>query len=159
MPLNSVQQYIANQLDGLAMPAALKPLKAYIMPPAREKLSGPHAYVWGGTSRARRQTAPRLQGYKHLDWMVDIYLMYETVSTSPTIDQDFPLVVDAVLTQLWTTTMPVFIVDPTTLLNSQIVAVGEQWDLDYPPVKALATERRMLFEARIRMNVYEAVKA
>ena len=159
MPLNSIQQYIANLLNGLAVPGPGKPLEAFITPPTVGKLDGPKAYVWGGTSRARRQTAPRGQGYKHLDWMVDIYLIYETVPTSPNLDQEFPLVVDAVLTKLWSTEMPVFINDPTTGLSSEVVSVGEQWDLDYPPVRTPATNRMLLYEARIRMSVYEAVKA
>lgn len=169
MPLNSVQQYIANQLNGLEMPImGSQPLEAYITPPTVENLNSPKAYVWGSRCRGRRQTAPRTisgipgsptAGFKHLDWTIDIFLAYETTPDSVTVDQEFPSVIDSVLTKLWTIPMPTFITDPITGLTTQILAVGEEWDLEMLPERTPGTLRMLYYSARIGMNVYEAVQA
>lgn len=161
MPLNSVQQYVKGLLDGLVIPgpAPQQTLEAFITPPTVGPLDGPKCFVWGGVARGRRQTMPRGPGMKELPWRVDLYLNYETVPTDTDIDEAFPLVIDAVLNQLWTTTMPVKITDPTTGQQSQIQAIGEEWELEYPPERLPATLRMVFYSARIVMDVLEVVQA
>ena len=176
MPLSSVQQYVQKQLDGLEMPAGIPNLEAWITPPTVEDMDAPRAYIWASRMRARRQTGPRVNvyasgpGFKHLDWTIDVYLSYETTPDTDTKDTDFPGICDAVMTKLWTTTMPIFIdangntiaLDgPTapTDANSQILAIGEEFDFEYPPERVPATLRMLYFTARFGFNVYEAVQA
>lgn len=166
MPLNSVQQYVQGLLNDLPIPASTQLLEAYITPPVVEDIDRPKAYIWGGRLRGSRQTAPRTgnaivngrAGFKKLMWDVDVYLVYETVPDAPTIDQEFPLIIDAVLDKLWTTTMPVFITDSTTGVQSQILAIGEDFDLDYPPEKLPATLRTLWYTAKLGVTIYEAVQ-
>jgi hypothetical protein len=163
LPLNSVQQYVANQINGIQVPTIPQPIEAFITPPAMEAPNGPKAYIWGARNRGRRQTMPRgiapAAGFKRLDWTVDIYLIYETLADDPMIDQDFPLIIDAVLTKLWTTTMPVFITDPVTEQVSQIQSVGEEWNLEYPPERTPSTLRTVWYSSRIAMDILEIVQA
>lgn len=159
MPLLSVQNYVKGLLDGLAIPGMQTPLQAYITPPTLEDLDAPHAYIWGGRLRGMRQTMPRGPGFKHLDWTVDIYLVYETNPDSPTIDLEFPSIVDAVMNQLWTTTTPLFINDPVTGRKSQLLDVGENFEFEYPPERTPATLRMLYYSCRIGLNLYEAVQA
>lgn len=175
MPLNSVQLYVQGLLNGLSIPAPAggtpSALEAYITPPTVEELDGPRAYIWGGRQRVTRQTAPRQQpgnpstgGFKHFAYTIDIYLSYLTNPDDANLDQEFPLFVDAVLAQLWTTAMPVSIsatgsvVPPGTAGASQILEVGEQWELEYPPERTPATMRMLYYTARIGMEIYEAVQ-
>lgn len=158
MPLNSVQLYVQGLLDGLAVPTMEQPLQAFITPPTIEDLDGPRAYVWGGQLRGRRQTMPRGQGFKYLDWTVDVYLSYLTLPDDPDVDSQFPLLIDAVMTETWTTTMPVSITDPTTHVQSEILAIGEEWTLEYPPERTPATLRSLYYTARLGLTVYEAVQ-
>lgn len=169
MPLNSVQSYVKGILDGLTLPAPTgqpaSTLTAWVTPPTLEDLNGPRAYIWGGRNRGYRQTMPRAKpnqpatgGFKWLDWTIDIYLVYLTAPDDAQIDQEFPLMVDAVLSALWNTTMPVFITDPTTGLESQVLAIGEDWELEYPPERTPATLRMLYYTCRIAMDVREAVQ-
>lgn len=168
MPLNSVQLFVHGLLDKLSIPgpagSASSTLEAYITPPTVENLDGPRAYIWGGRQRVTRQTAPRGEGFKHFAYTLDIYLAYLTNPDDTNIDQEFPLFVDAVLKQLWTTTMPVHIdatgnvVPAGTSGASQILEVGEQWDLDYPPERTPASLRMLYYTCRIGMEIYEAVQ-
>ena len=159
MPLLSVQNYVKDLLDGLPIPGFTQALEAYVTPPTVEDIDSPKAYVWGGRCRGTRQTMPRGPGFKHLQWMIDIYLVYETNPDSPTVDEEFPAIVDAVLNKLWTTTTPLFITDPLTGRQSQLLNVGEEWEFEYPPERTPATLRMLYYSARIGMELYEAVQA
>lgn len=159
MPLNSVQYFVRGLLDGLAIPGTTQTLEAYITPPTVDELDNPKAYVLGAHLRGTRQSMPRSLGFKKLTWLVDVYLSYETNPDSPTVDQEFALVVDAVMNTAWTTPMNnVFITDPTTGLRSQILAIGEDFELEYPPERVPATLRMLYYTARLGLTVYEAVQ-
>lgn len=160
MPLNAVQHFVVGLLDGLAIPGSTQTLEAYITPPTVDELDNPKAYVWGGRLRGTRQSMPRGQGFKKLNWSVDVWLTYETNPDSPTVDQEFPLIVDAVMNAVWTTPLnDTFITDPTTGVRSQILAIGEDFDFEYPPERVPATLRMLYYTARLGLNVYEAVQA
>jgi hypothetical protein len=98
-------------------------------------------------------------GFKRLDWTIDIYLVYLTTPDDSNVDQEFPLIIDAVLTKLWSTTMPVVITDPTTGQVSQVQSIGESWDLEYPPERTPATLRMLYYSSRIAMDVMEVLQA
>jgi hypothetical protein len=158
-----VQLYVQSVINGMQIPGIAKPLDVYITPPMVEDIDGPRAYVWGGKLGGKRQTMPRVtvgnqSGFKKLDWTIDVYVIYETTPDSTTIDQEFPVIIDALLNRFWTTTMPLVIEDPSTGQVSQILAIGEDFDLDYPPEKAPATLRMVYYTARIGLSVYEAVQ-
>lgn len=172
MPLSSVQQFVQKHLDGLPMPTGIPNLTAYITPPTVDDFDGPRAYIWAGRMRAGRQTGPRINmyasgpGFKKLDWTIDVYLGYETTPDTPTNDTDFPGICDAVMSKLWTVTMPTFIdangnpsATPPAGANSQILAVGEDFDFEYPPERVPATLRMLYFTARFGFNIYEAVQS
>jgi hypothetical protein len=159
VPLNSVQHFVVGLLDGLAIPGSSQTLEAYITPPTVDELDNPKAYVWGGRLRGTRQSMPRGQGFKRLNWSVDVWLTYETNPDSPTVDEEFPLIVDAVMNKVWTTPLnDTFITDPTTGVRSQILAIGEDFDFEYPPERVPATLRMLYYTARLGLNVYEAVQ-
>lgn len=167
MPLNSVQLYTQGLLNGLSIPfpgGGTTPLEAYITPPTLEDLDGPRAYIWGSRMRATRQAAPRGPGYKHFAWTIDVWLSYLTAPDDASVDQEFPLLVDTVLRQLWTTTMPVFISSTGTVVPAgtagatQVLEIGEDFELELPPERTPATLRMLYYAARIGLDVYEVVQ-
>jgi len=164
MPMNSIQTYVAGLLDQLPIPGTAQVLDTSIVPPTVDNLDNPKAYVLASRMDGSRQTMPRINvltngsGYKKLLWNVDVYLTYETNPDDIGIDQEFPLIIDAVMLKLWTTTMPLSITDPTTNLVSQVLAIGERFDVEYPPERTPATLRMLLFTARIGFTVEEAVQ-
>ena len=159
MPLNSVQLYVKGLLDGMQLPTMAQTLEAYVTPPTVEDIDSPKAYIWGGRMRGMRQTAPRTKGFKRLNWVVDVYLVWETLTEGDAIDQEFPLIIDAVMNKAWFTTMPIVITDPTTGQQSQILQIGEDFELEYPPERTPATLRSLYYTARLGLDVYEAVQA
>lgn len=170
MPLLSVQKYARNLIDGMQLPGQQMPLTAHITPPALEDMDGPKAYVWGGHVNVTRQTMPRRAGFKQYPWTIDIWLVYLTnADENPTLDDEFPQIIDAVTNVFATTTMPVFIdangnvedvsapvTDRTGL--TQIQRVGERWTLDYPPEHTPATLRMVWYSALIAMEILEVVQ-
>lgn len=159
MPLNSVQQLVQGILNGLPIPGGGASLEAYITPPVTEDLDAPKAYVWGSRCHGGRQTMPRGEGFKKINWVIDVWLSYETTPDSSTVDAEFPLIVDAVMQAMWTTpTQSRFIVDDTTGLKTQILSIGEDWDLEYPPEHTPNTSRMLYYTARLSFSVIEAVQ-
>lgn len=159
MPLNSIQNYTVGLLDGLAIPGQTQTLRAYITPPTVTNLNGPIAVVQGGRLRGSRQTAPRGFGFKKLEWVVDVWLAYLTNPNSPTIDQEFAVITDAIMAMTWTTVTPTEITDEVTGVVSQILNMGEEFDLDCAPDRTPASLRMVYQCARLGLSVYEAVQA
>jgi hypothetical protein len=175
VPLLSVQRYIASVFDGLSVPGQTKPLTAKITPPVTMNLDGPVAFVWGGSMRAERQAGPRAQpgsdpstaGFKHLQWDVDVWLCYLTNPNRSTLDSEFPAFVDAVMAQIWSTPTTLFIdaqgvpseQTPGPQGVTQILSVGERFRLEYAPVHAVSSQRMLYFDARLTLEIYEAVQA
>ena len=163
MPLNSIQQLCQEILDGLPIPGSGTPLQAQITPPVIQNLNGPVAFVWGGSMSGKRTAGPRgkpeQSGYKELTWDVDVWLVLLTNPNSSLVDQQFPLVVDAVMAAFWATEMPTWAVDATTGLRTQVRSIGEQFRLEYSPVHTPQTQRMLYYDARLTLSVYEAVQA
>jgi hypothetical protein len=159
VPLNSTQQHCVKILDGLPIPGGTQTLQAFITPPMNKKLDGPLAFVWGGRMTAARLAMPRGMGFKKLTWSMDAYLAYETNPNVDELDQQFPLICDAVMAALWTTPMPVPITDPTTGVVSQLDSIGEQFTFEYPPVKAPKTQRMYYFAAKFSFQLQELPQA
>ena len=160
MPLNTIQTHVAGLLDGLAIPGTTDTLTTYITPPTVEQLDGPRCYVWGGSGRERRQTMPRKFGFKQMNWTVDIYLIYLSSTTDPNIDLDqaFPVLIDATMAALRAAVMPIIIQDPTTGVQSQLMAIGEDFDLEYPPEVTPDSQRLIYYSCRIAAPVMEVMQ-
>ena len=166
--LDSVQQYVRGLIDGLVIPVTgIPPLTAWITPPVLEEADGPRAYVWGGRVRGGRQTAPRGPGMKRFPWSVDVYLTYRDTPDDALASEPFPKVIDTVLRTFMATTMPLWIdangvpVGPNagSSTDTQIQAIGESFDLEYPPERLPATMRMVWYSARIALDVLEVVQA
>lgn len=169
MPLDAVQLYVAGLITtaNIIIDDGIPALDCWITPPTIQNMAGPHAYVWGGRVNPVRQTMPRRMGFKKYPWLIDVYLVFETVANrkqNPNLDRQFPQLIDLVTKMFSTTTMPGFIdqdgVFSTNPVDngSQIQAIGESWSLDYPPVRVPATMRMTWFSARITMDVLEVVQ-
>jgi hypothetical protein len=163
VPLNSIQQHCLTVIDGLQIPGSPDTLTASIQPPNFDDLDGPRAFIWGGRMRGERQTAPRGEapraGFKRLNWSVDVWLSYLTTPDADDVDQAFPLIIDAVMSAFWATTMPTFITDPVTGLVSQLLQIGEEFELEAPTARATQTQRLLYYTALLSLDVYEAVQA
>jgi hypothetical protein len=167
--LGSVQLYVKSIIDGLPMPRGIPaPLTVRITPPMVEKVSGPMAYVWGGRLRAALQSAPRGPALKRFNWTVDVTLGWLDTPDNALRNEPFPRVIDAVMWAFMTTTMPVWIdVDgvvrdsgvASVRTDTQIQAIGETFDLDYPPERAVTPQRQVWYTARLGLDVLEVLQA
>lgn len=167
MPLNTVQTHLYSILNGLVLPGQQQTLQAYIAPPTPGDLDQPQVYIWGGQWSDKRQTAPRItsapsytqSGYRKLVWAVQLFVMYQTISDAPGVDQAFPLILDAITYALWTAQMPTSMSDPTTNYISQLLSIGESIDGQMAPVVAVTDDGIVLYDALITVQVIEKVQA
>jgi hypothetical protein len=175
MPLLSTQNYVRGLLDNLPVPGQTKPMDFYTTAPVLQDMDGPHGYVSGARVASVRQTAPRIRagmaatsaGYRKNPWKIEIYAVYETnADRNPTLDSEFPAILDAITYVLETTQMPQWIDEHGTPIPTntpipgatQIDAIGERWTLDYPPERTPATLRMLWYVALITVDVLEVVQ-
>lgn len=162
MPMNSVGQYISGLIDGISVPGITGTLTCWVQPPVLENLnvSGMRAYVWAQRVQTSRQTMPRGEAFKKYPWQVMVWVVYETAANQDNflLSQQFPCLIDAVSNALATAVMPVVITDPTTMQESQIQSVGEEWDLDAPPGRTPATLRMLWYAALFTHDILEVVQ-
>jgi hypothetical protein len=156
MSVNTVQLHVQNLLNGLSIPNYQTPLVTYITPPNPGKLPGPAAYVWATTGTNRRQTAPRGAGFRMMTWDVSIWLMAPGLASDVNANTKFAGLIDTVTNALVTDTMPVMETDPITGLTFQLLAIGEDFNIQQSPVHALADQRLLMYEALISLTIKEA---
>lgn len=159
MPLNSITQYMHGQLDSLPIPGGSQILQAFITTPTPGKLSGPMAFLGDCTSHVDRESMPRGAGFKNLIWTIQIYIAYSSNANSPGIDSQFPLIVDAIMTKLWTTRMPLAITDDITEQGSWVMAVGEKFGFQKPRVRTVGAQQMLYYAARLDAEVRELIQA
>ncbi len=115
-----------------------------------------HCYIWGANFSEVRQTAPRGSAFKQVTYEVSLYLFRADDPSSPTISTDFPNAIDTVLQALRTAEMPIFIQDPVTGDQSQLLAIGEQMTVDFDVERTLEDQRLVRLLALITATVVEA---
>lgn len=166
--LGSIQLYGKGILDGLAMPQGVPgPMVARITPPTVEKISAPKAYLWGGRMASSRQTAPRGPGMRKFLWTMDAWIAYMDTPDNALENEPFPRVVDAVMLAFMTTVMPVWInsdgvpVGPnaSSKTDTQIQAIGERFDLEYPPERTVTAQRQLWYVAHLGVEVLEVIQS
>lgn len=159
MAMNSLLPYVTGVIDGLTIPGGTGTLQAFYVPPIQKPLDGPLAYLQIGPSRGARQSAPRPMAFKQIEWWIEIYLKYLANPNQANLAQAFPLTVDAILYAYWFTTMPTQITDTVTNRTTQIIAIGEEFEILPAPPESPAPFRSMLFDTLLRIQVKEALQA
>lgn len=174
MSLNSVQLFVKNTLDGMLLPLQLGNLTAYISPPDQSDGTEAGAYVWGSRGDESRRATPRAQpndlpsgAWKCAEHHLDIWLIWigsiEDPNTDPReVDQQFPLIIDAVRAKLRNTPLLDYagvLTDPVTGEVSHLLNLGEQISWDYAPVRAVADQRLRRYDAQLTCSAEEWFQA
>lgn len=172
MPINTVQQYVKSHLDGMNLPLGLGQVQAYITPPNPGEAVTPQVFIWGSHGDETRLTVPRAEyqalstgGDKTLVHRLDVWVVWFGSTEEPTADAAFPAVIDALMGVL--RNMPLVdaagntqhLTDPVTGQLSQIVKLGENMSWDYGPVRAVADQRYLRYDALINCEVTEIIQS
>lgn len=167
MPLNAMQTYVKSIINAAELPLGLGVLQAFITPPDPGDGLDPVVYIWGSVADERRQTMPRHKpglphtgGFKVIDHVIDLWLVFCEYSDAQNVDSSFPAFIDSVAEILRDTLMPVLnLIDPVTGGTSDILAIGEHITWDYAPVHSLADQRMLRYTARMTVDVKEKIQA
>jgi len=160
VPLNTMQQLVRSTIDGLTIPGQTDPLVAYIQPPTWEAMEGPRAYVWSSRLAERRQTMPRVHGFKRLDHTIDIYVVWLSSADDANIDLDssWTLLLDAIMAALRVIPIAVIVQDQQTGVKSQLLAIGEDMGMENTPVMTPESARLLWYSAKITVQVQEGLQ-
>lgn len=133
-------------------------LNTFVAPPVPGDMSVPTCYIWGAQFNESRQTAPRGSAFKTVTYDVDIWVFVVDDPNSQGVDQRFPVLIDEVQDVLRKTEMPVTIQDPTTQATSQILSVGETFEVRYDVERTIADERYVRMLALITASIVEVTQ-
>lgn len=170
MPIASTCQHIKSLLDGLPMPGGVPDMVAYITPPdPNVEAQIPVAYVWppdgdesrnpakGGT--ISRNTGPgTASGFKAIEHLIDVYVVWFGADDDPDADNQFPGIVDAVMAALRTSPDPQVVTDPYTNVQSQLIDVGERMTYR-TTISALSDQAYNRYDALILCPIIEHLQA
>jgi hypothetical protein len=169
MPLNTVQHYLKGVLDNVALPLDLGTLEAFIQPPNPNLDNAAGVYIWGSRGDEQRMTVPRAKpgdlstgGEKGLTHSVDAWIIWLGPAVHPLQDVLFPAVVDTIMAVLRNTPIldgTQYCPDPVTGQLSQLLNVGERMSWEYAPVRAVADQRFLRYDARLTIEIEEIIQA
>jgi hypothetical protein len=161
MPLNSVQHYVRDVLDGLALEGPSNwSLTAVISDPViADVAQGPILYIWAGRGTKKRHTMPRPIAWQRYEWVISASLIAVMNIDDPNLDSAFPLALQSIDGYLSTLPVPVIITDPDTGLKSQALNIGEELSMDYARMHTTGSEGEGLvqFGADITIDLKEDV--
>lgn len=169
MPLNTCQQYLYTQLNGLNLPLGLGQLEAFIMPLPANDSANAGAYIYGSHHDEVRKAVPRARpgvlssgGLKELTWQLDVWLLWFGEFDEPNVDLQFPSIVDFVCATLRNAPLVQaadHAQDPVTGQLSQLLAVGERLSSTMPPPRAVADQALWRYDAAITCEIIEEIQA
>jgi hypothetical protein len=173
MPLASTTSYIKSLLSGLPMPGGLPNMACYINPPdPNDEANIPTSYVWApdfDESRTEEQggsiprnTGPQTpSGFKPIEHMIEIFIVYFQANDDPQADTLFFGVVDAVMAQLRTSPELVGgvpVTDPYTGEQSALFGVGEVMR-GRTTISAVGDQAWNRLDALLTVTVHELIQA
>ena len=151
----SVLETVQGILNDLPIPGGEQTLQAFITPPLAHKPVRPTAVVWASRAPVGRRAMPRGEGFKEITWQIDVWLMYLMSPQVPNLDYQYPLMVDAVMAAMWSTSMPIPITDPVTGLRTQMTSIGEVFTVENAPVRSPEGQSMYYFAGKIGFTVKE----
>jgi hypothetical protein len=165
MPVNTVHLAIKSILDGLIVPGKAGVLHCYITPVDPREDPDPAIYIWPSRGHEHRQSVPRASpgyqpatqsGWKEIEHTIDGFLTWFGEDSDSQADSTFPAVVDAVLQALRNADDPMYAVtDPLTGQQSDLAGIGEKLEYEIGPVRTVADQRYLRYDALITIQFCE----
>lgn len=154
MSLNGCLEYLLGQLQGLTS-ADLPAATAYITPRRDTVASLPAIYLWCRKPKEKLIAMGGVHGPRRGDYPIDIWLLNQMDPSSATRDQQFQILIDAVLAKLagLKASIPIPITDPTTGAQSYLMDVADEFTTDIDITRG--NRRMLLSRAHISAPVME----
>lgn len=157
MSLTAVQAYVASQLQGLVGAYNNQPLEAWVEPPAANaSAETPQAYVLAAELEGRRQTMAAMSGYYQDIIQVYVYLEWMMAPGLPNGNLAFTNLIDTAITTIRTNyTGAIFITDPVTSQQCQLLVIGDKLSVRYLPQHSVGEggQEWMDYVAQIKFEV------
>src|ERR1035437_43492 len=154
---DAVQAILNGQVSALSDPA-----ESWVRPPTFLFLTTPQIFIWGGDFSESRHTIPRGLGQKRVEHRLTVWLQMATSSdgAGPGSSLAFPVLIDAVLKTLRSTTMPTPLIDSVTGDTSVMQSIGENIGVKHPIPMAAAPQSVILWHsATLTVSITEEITA
>lgn len=139
MSLTAIQNYVAGLVDGLVGPYENPPLQAWVDPPTGlASAETPLAYILNAEGEGQRQSMAYTAGYYVDVHQVTVYVEWMFPPNAENANLAFTSLLDAIITKIRTNYQgAIFITDPATSLQSQLLVIGDRLRWRYLPQRNL----------------------
>lgn len=158
MTITACQAYLANELQGLTTTLTNAPLQAYVEPPTPGSADTPLAYILSADGDGKRQTMGGLAGYYLDTHQIKVWLEWMIPPGSQNGNQAFTNLIDTVIaTVRQNYAGAIFITDPVTGGESQLLVIGDKLSYRYVPQPVLGEDQQgwIDYVAQITFEVQE----
>ena len=156
MSLSAVMGYVKSELNGLTS-AHYQPATAWIQPPTPGDADpgSPQLFIWTERYHEKRRSMPRGMGLKDGDHAVQVYVLVIDDPSDANADTAFPNLLNSIMETLRTVALPVALTDADTGATSNIVLIGEDFDVQTDAIRSVGDERYVRYLAVITVKVLE----
>jgi len=158
MSITAIQNYLQTQLQGLEGAYGGAPLEAWVDPPTPGTAETPQAYILAGDGEGKRQTMGGLAGYYADTHQVYVYLEWMFPPGAQNANLAFTNLMDTAIKTIRTNYLgAIFITDPATGLQSQLLVIGDKLRYKYLPQRNIgeAGQEWLDYVAQIIFEVQE----
>lgn len=157
MSLTAVQSYVQSQLQGLVGAYNNTPLEAWVeAPPGTTSAETPQAYILAAELDGKRQTMAGTAGYYQDVLQVYVYLEWMMAPGLPNGNLAFTNLIDTAISTIRTNyTGAIFITDPATGDQCQLLVIGDKLSVRYLPQRSIGEggQEWMDYAAQIKFEV------
>jgi hypothetical protein len=156
--ITACQNYLQTLLQGMTTPLSPTPMEAWLEPPVPTTAEVPQAYILAAEGNLKRQTMGGLMGYYEDTHQIYVYLEWMLPPGTTNGNQAFTNLIDTVIATVRASyTGAIFITDPVTGLQSQLLVIGDRLAYKYlpPPNLGEGQQEYLDYVAQITFEVKE----
>jgi hypothetical protein len=134
---------VQNELQGLVGAFNNAPVEAWVDPPTPTTAETPQAYILAGEGAGKRQTMAGLQGYYEDVHQIYVYLEWMLPPGAQNANLAFTNLMDSCISAIRESYEgAVFITDPATNQQSQLLVIGDKLSYKLVPPRALGEDQQ-----------------
>jgi len=162
MSLTAIQNYVQGLIQGTVGAYNNSPLEVWVDPPTGQaSLETPQAYVLNADGEGVRQTMAYTSGFYEDTHQVYVYVQWAFPPGAQNANFAFTNLIDTIVNTIRTSyTGAIFITDPVTFQESQLLVIGDKFRWRYLPQQSIGDSGQewLLYTSQLTFEVKEKVQ-
>ncbi len=159
MSITAIQNYVQGLLQGTIGAYNNSPLEAWVDPPTgTASFETPQAYILDADGEGLRQTMGYTSGFYEDVHQVYVYIQWAFAPGTQNANFAFTNLIDTIITKIRTSyTGAIFVTDPVTYQQSQLLVIGDKLRWRYLPQESIGDSGQewLLYTSQLTFEVKE----